>query len=304
MKMETNTSSFCSTFHFSQISSMNKKMAIGLLVVGIAAAFAASAVAETTPVPVVYLKLNGNFKNSGSGGCAYDGTLEQGSANLVHAYVADRKGNANSAVILTPTTAGTANGTGNDLAISYKLTNSGTIDFWYKTASTKYRSQELYNNSAGPEAWEMWIYESNTLACHTGVAGGNTIQTSATFDADTWYNIVFTWTRETSDPSKVDCVVYVNGKVVATATGASWIIDPGRTFYLGGNHNNTCAIGSFDDVVIYDTALTAAQVASVYANGVGVAELHKMTSQQAAIQADADVKKLKSTREEFVLYLN
>ena len=61
--------------------------------------------------------------------------------------------------------------------------------------------------------------------------------------------------------------IYVDGSLAAngatTSTTTEYWYAPGDTFAVGGNYGNTCANGYFDDVRIYDSALTASQVGSM-----------------------------------------
>ena len=107
-----------------------------------AMALANTAFAVDMPNPLYWLKMDGNYSNSGTG----SGTVafQQGTAGLAASYVTGHDGTANGAICLTPTDTGTstvtedgttyttiANGEGNNLAITCTLPNTGTIAMWY-----------------------------------------------------------------------------------------------------------------------------------------------------------------------------
>ena len=60
--------------------------------------------------------------------------------------------------------------------------------------------------------------------------------------------------------------MYVNGELIEENAG-TWI-DPGTTFFVGGgNPANDFCNGTFDEIQIYDRALSAIEVENVYYNG-------------------------------------
>jgi hypothetical protein len=260
------------------------------------AIFAAMALVNTAfavdmPNPLYWLKMDGNYSNSGTGSGAV--AFQQGTAGLAASYVTGHDGTTNGAICLTPTDTGTstvtedgttyttiANGEGNNLAITCTLPNTGTIAMWYYTKNTvgatysKYY-QELFCNSAGSDKWESWV------SCKSGNVGARTNDADSTGEAGSgwnndatvfgisipgWHHIAMTWEHESGSTS-VTRSIYVDGSLAAngatTSTTTEYWCQPGDTFAIGGNYGNTFANGYYDDVRIYGSALTASQVGSM-----------------------------------------
>jgi hypothetical protein len=263
------------------------KLHVGLLALGVVVVFAGSA-AATDPDPIVYLKMNGNLNNSGTGGSAYNGYLESvGSNGGTPLYVTGHLDSG--ALDLNPGLEYTQGQTpipvdnGNNVAIPYTLSNSGTIAMWYNFPAAAYDSQQLFNNSASADVWEGWASKSpkvgariTDLASDPGTGttdwawNGNATVFSCT--PAEWHHVAFTWNRHLDNPALVDAIFYLDGAVATyTKSGVTYSgnrpnrpwADPGETFYLGGNHGNTNANGFFDEVRIYDVQLSAGQIGSL-----------------------------------------
>ena len=261
---------------------MKTKWCVGVFVLGIATMLASVAVAVELPVPVIHLAMDGNLANTGSGSYAIN--LVAGSSGLSTAYVTGRDGTANGALRLNNIDSGTtiANGAGNNIDITYKLPDTGTIALWYYKMNTVGNDngsyyQELFCNSAGGDKWEGWTSVShNDMGVRInddewGRTGDNTVFT----DSLGWHHLAFTWERgvalsdtvsqQITDP--VTRSIYIDGVLATSGTHTGTVtenwFEPGSIFAIGGNHGNTCANGAFDDVRIYTSALTASQVNSL-----------------------------------------
>jgi hypothetical protein len=150
---------------------------------------------------------------------------------------------------------GTDGQTDNDyVAIDYVLGDRGAVALWFRPTGL-YNYNSVFDNSAGGNDWEMWVYGSGELAgrIRTGYVRG------VSLEAGTWYHICMTWYRRTAAPDVVDQYLYLDGELVAT-NESEWV-DPGSTVFLGGGHpdNDDCN-GTFDDVRIYDRCITAEEV--------------------------------------------
>jgi hypothetical protein len=137
----------------------------------------------------------------------------------------------------------------------YTLTG-GTLNVWVKRTGTssffigsyggsgEQRSPTFYNNN-GYVSWEF--------------ANFATAQQLTPFDANKWYNMVFTYN------SSFNVVVYVNGLVVDTKTtsnpGGFW-----NQFTIGryGNYGSSFLTGNISIVQVYNRPLSASEVLQNY----------------------------------------
>jgi len=150
---------------------------------------------------------------------------------------------------------GTDGQTDNDVvAINFDYFDNGTISLWFQPTAL-YNYNSVLDNSTDGNDWEMWIYGSGEFAARiqSGYLRGFWME------VDTWYHIVMTWHRNTSNPSLVDQWLYIDGELIASNV-SEWV-DPGDTVYLGGGHsgNDDCN-GIFDDFRIYDRDLTLEEI--------------------------------------------
>ncbi|MBN1590869.1 MAG: PEP-CTERM sorting domain-containing protein [Pirellulales bacterium] len=216
------------------------------------------------PSPVVHLTFDGNTTNSGTGGATYDGTIVDGTLGL-NSYVAGKSGQG-----LYLQNQGDDHKTNGDfVSVPYTLTtNSGAISFWCKP-DFFFTYMGIFDNSgsaASPqEDWEMWLYEDGNLTWRA-----ENPQYRNYFDLDLvgsppdkWYYITAVWQSPVGDAGKASISLYVDGQFAAGGDGPT--IAAGDTFYLGGgNDGNEYAVAVFDDLQIFDQALTSAQVKALY----------------------------------------
>ena len=144
--------------------------------------------------------------------------------------------------------------------ITNTLPYKGTISLWYY-AKPWYNYQTIWDNSVGPNDWEMWIYDNGILIARIG----NNLD--ASYDLDNldgpnhWYHITVVWNKT----SPAICL-YVNGVQRECDTSGIWV-NPGTNFYLaGGNAGNTKGNGTIDDVMIFNRALTEDEIKALYEN--------------------------------------
>ena len=219
---------------------------------------------DATPQPVIYLRMDGDLVNHGTGGSAYDGQIFSG-ANGSSAYVEAVRGQG---LDLDYTGSGKTDGT--YVAIPYTLPDEGAISLNYK-AEAFYNYNSVWDNSANGDDWEMWIYgDSRVRGRIDGGQGDITFDINNVNDnpdddyatVDDFIQLTYTWTKPT-DTEPGYATLYVDGHLVGTDpidSASNWIV-PGSEFYLGGgNDGNTYGIGVFDEVKIFDQYLTSAQV--------------------------------------------
>ena len=188
----------------------------------------------------------GSATNSGSGGAAYDALL-WGAVSLTNGidggglrFLGGSQGYAK---------------------LSYTHGSQGTVAFWYKPARF-YDYNSIFDNSVNSEYWEMWIYADGRLRTRIN----NTDTSGVEYDLDNlngsnlWYHVAFVWDNVNTNITRL----YVNGIERAKGTITAWVA-PGNDVYFGGHTGNTPGEGVLDDVRVYTTALTAAQVQAVHA---------------------------------------
>ena len=258
---------------------MRRMKKCSFLALGFAVMFAGMAGAVQVPDPVVYLKMDGDLINSGTGGAAYNGVLEGTSTTLFGAPVYNSAKN-NQGLCLNPNLNGNSyefiQGTdqGSNVAIEYTMPDSGTISMWYQITAPAYAYQQLFNNSVGAEVWEGWVGSSWDDPSYAYAAGarvsgwrhynGSYPENSvmAYLESGGWHNFTFTWERHDTD--LVDTAWYIDGIGLPEniCTDMTWT-DPGQYFYIGGNHDNANSNGYYDEVKIFDQVLTPEQVTSL-----------------------------------------
>jgi len=205
--------------------------------------------ADPLPVPLVHWTFDGGVAtNCGSGGATYDA--------IVSGNTAYTNGIAGDGFCLLGGSEGYA-------AAPCTLGDQGTIAFWYKPFRF-YNYNSLFDNTKDPNQWEMWIDEGATVRFRlTGGQGDITYSSlnSRHNGTNVWYHFAVTWDQYAATNH---ARLYINGCECARANITSWL-DPGTQVYFGGHSGNKPAEGIFDDVRIYTTALTDAQVQAVHA---------------------------------------
>jgi len=140
------------------------------------------------------------------------------------------------------------------VSIPLKLPDTGTIELWHWPKSF-YNYNSVFDNSADQDDWEMWIPTGGKLRFR--------IQDSrCEYDIDDlgtnqWYHIAVTWHKHGED---VDYDLWIDGVRHDEFADAPWT-DPGDTFYLAGGHdNNISGSALYDEVRIWDTVRTEAEI--------------------------------------------
>ena len=196
---------------------------------------------------VAYLPLDGTAADvAGS-----NAVVVTGSASFVKAQIG--KG-------LSYTPAATPGTGGSCVSVSNALGSSvGTIAFWYYARGPWYNYQPLMDNSAGDNCWESWIYSDGRLAARVN-SGTLTYDLDNLRGSNSWYHVAFTWDRAAQQTQ-----LYVDGVLRATSalTDAGWV-NSDRTLRIGSVWaSNSAANGVWDEVRVYDRALTAEEIAAL-----------------------------------------
>lgn len=152
-------------------------------------------------------------------------------------------------------------GTGDNASISNVLGSPvGTIALWYYAHGPWYNFQTVFDNQVFEEYWECWIYNDGRLASRvSNKSGGGDVR----YDLDdlrgpdSWYHIAFVW-----DLGLGQTRLYIDGvlRSTATLTTGGWV-DPDPTLNLAGGHlKNSKGNGIWDEVRVYDRALTDEEI--------------------------------------------
>jgi len=136
----------------------------------------------------------------------------------------------------------------------------GTIATWFYARGPWYNFQPLFDNAIHDEYWESWLYSDGRLAFRvSNLSGGG--MTTYNLDnlrgPDNWYHIAWTWDRAAGETK-----LYVDGilRTTASLTNAGWV-DPHPTLRIGSvRPANRAANGIWDEVRLYDRALTEAEI--------------------------------------------
>lgn len=165
-------------------------------------------------------------------------------------YSNDRFGNPNSALFIPG-----FSGQGLAPAVTLPASNT-TISFWYQYASSSFvGTRGLLTNSLNSNAgYYLFIDASGNLIVNNASGVGTTVPTQLTFN--NWYHLTF------SLSSTGVAKVYVNGELKLTNSNMSLlgIIRIG----LGVGTSNTPGVGSYDDIKVYNTVLSDADITKIY----------------------------------------
>ena len=108
--------------------------------------------------------------------------------------------------------------------------------------------------------WGMYLLNSVLIAYDQG--GGGNKSTGVNVADGAWRHLAYVFNSGVTNGSKL----YINGVSVLTFTaslGGGGLL----SLFIGGDQNNTQRInGTIDDVRLYNTAMTAGEVASIYAS--------------------------------------
>jgi hypothetical protein len=254
----------------------NLNAAIGTYKQGLITPIASSAL-------VAYWKFNGNAKDSSGNG--HNGTLEAGPVGLaavpgpVPTLTTDRFGNANSAYSF-------AGGGNIDVPFSAALNPQAmTVSLWERqdTAGRTDHPNDCYMISLN--RWNGWKLQTQptlpfmTVSTDSSIYDTDDAGTAISIGAGKWNHLVVTYDGVNT------MNFYINGVLVKTqnkAKGKVKPINPTVDLSIGSDLANAAYTptddgtgryyiawggywtGGLDDVMIYNTALTAAQVTQVY----------------------------------------
>lgn len=138
-----------------------------------------------------------------------------------------------------------------------------SVAVWFKAAVLTaggliYQGGNSFNSAPSNWPWALWLASGYIFwSGNTDGAGQN-----FTYTPGTWHHIVLV--RDNGDG---DAKVYVDGSLFWTGAGQAWSGDA-STMYFGNAGAFFCDV-ALDDIRIYNRALSANEVTSLYNGGAG-----------------------------------
>lgn len=141
----------------------------------------------------------------------------------------------------------------------------GTIAFWLRQDSPTGLRETISFRVDGNNEIEILQFNGNfgLNFRFAYTAGGvfKTVNTTAVSNDDKWHHIVMTWTK-----SKDAMICYVDGVQVGINNGLGTFAGTLTVGYLGRDATGDYWLGRFDDVRIYNRAISTAEVKQLYYN--------------------------------------
>jgi lysophospholipase L1-like esterase len=162
-------------------------------------------------------------------------------------------------------------GTGDDLSAGehFPTNASYTKTAWvYRTGSGANGGNNIISgdaNTGGHAFWAPDMYGNKLSAGHNGT--WNSVQDPVALGLNTWYFVALTYNNDTKQ-----MVLYKNGAPVSTATVTVAVTDATISIGSFGLSNGWMWMGRIDDARVWNRALTADQILSLYTNGTNVIE--------------------------------
>lgn len=202
---------------------------------------------EPGGAPLIHWTFDGTATNGGCGGPLFDAAL---SGAPVYTNGMAGKGLA-------------LDGVDDFASVAYPLQEQGSVALWYRPDAF-YNFNTLFDNVINPNLWEMWIASDGRLRFRMGKGSGEmSVNMNPLGGPGRWYHVAVVWDHVSTNMASL----YVDGVKRASSPIGRWIA-PGGAFHIGGgNAGNTKGRGVVDDVRIYGTPLSDAQVHALFAGG-------------------------------------
>lgn len=176
----------------------------------------------------------------------------------------------------------------NRLAINNAV-NTQSLSFWFNTSDNTIAAQYLFSNFGCSASNCTYPYENFAVAESYPTAGTHSVQfvdwtndssirhyqyASTTSSGNTWHNYIIT-----RDGATADVKTYLDGNLTMTmnpaAAGANnYFTNAAANIYIGANVTNYLQTtfnyyfkGKLDDISFWDRALSATEIATIYAGG-------------------------------------
>lgn len=235
---------------------MNKTFKIILITIGL---LQFNLIFSQLPTPIYRFEFNGS-RTSTSGNETFSGPPAAAGAN----YVGDRFGNAGSAIRFHANYTTTVS-----LPLLPQGNSARTISIWVNFENGS-RNDNIFlytfGNNSSNQGHGLWQSQNRVMV--TSHFGTPVVQSAARnkfryLNAGAtgrgWYHYVLSYDGTT-------CNVYRNGNLVASGTPPAWNTT-GTAFTLGSNlsnFNTTNALVAFDDLEIYNVALSVNDIKNMY----------------------------------------
>ncbi len=209
--------------------------------------------------PVIYYNFDGNLDNQGTGGSALNATLHDVPGRNDNLYSPSQFGQG---VDLreNPIETFSDDEPGDFLSVGYTLPESGTIAMRAQVGQL-FNYNSLWSNSSHENDWEAWVYGDGRIAARADRGTARMEHNIFLFDDQGIgeHHYAFTWER---NGDLVESRLFIDGQQQGLVVG-NWR-DPGDTFFIGGGTGlpgtNHLANALFDEVRIYDSALSEAEI--------------------------------------------
>lgn len=154
-------------------------------------------------------------------------------------------------------------GTDDQLLIPYELSGTNfSISFWFKQSDTANGEYLWDSRNSGSSAWACWTtYQSGSNSHVVRAWCGTTLSGSTSVSVGDWAHVVVT--KEGDKGS-----LYVNGSLDTTLTTSDFSTITTSDIKVGTRYNGANAwAGNIDEISVFTTALSAADVAELYNSG-------------------------------------
>jgi Concanavalin A-like lectin/glucanases superfamily len=148
-------------------------------------------------------------------------------------------------------------------------TTARSLLAWINTTTISAGSRTIYTSGAGAAGGDTWGVYINTITSGNVYCFGNGVDFDAAatvIAANRWMHVAVVYDGGLVDTTNSH--IYVNGVAKSvTAAGAASINSTNTNFGIGYDPNNAGRVfsGAIDDLRLYDRALSAGEVLSVYA---------------------------------------
>jgi hypothetical protein len=140
--------------------------------------------------------------------------------------------------------------------------NAFSISLWVSIANVNQAFFINKMNSAETKGYRFFLWGGTMLDLYKG--GGHDQKVSWTPSLNTWYHIVVVQLYSGGEPSQA--LFYVNGSLLGTINDTNAYGNSSGVDLLIGATNSAYDSGSIKDVRIYNRALSASKVATLYSN--------------------------------------
>ncbi|MEM7393313.1 MAG: LamG-like jellyroll fold domain-containing protein, partial [Verrucomicrobiota bacterium] len=159
--------------------------------------------------------------------------------------------------------------------IGFPTLAEGSYSFWVQQDEADVGSPSvLFSRSSSPANPYAVFFQATgdaDVVSWTSEAANETLNSEPFMEPGEVFHIVYTYSDSNEDAS-ADVAIYVNGELNASASGTiGYPLNTIAPFQIGATVGQFGFTGAFDDFQIYETVLTADQVAAMYADPGSVA---------------------------------